>query len=93
MTIDWWILTAVFSAGMALGLLYFLGLWWTVRKLPTMKFPALWAIVSFVVRSGIALAGLYLVMAGRWENLLACMAGFTLIRLWLVHRLKPQPIP
>ena len=90
MTIDWWILTAVFSAGMALGLFYFAGLWWTVRKLPTMQSPALWTIVSFVVRSGIALAGLYLVMAGRWENLLACLAGFTLIRLWLVHRLKPQ---
>jgi F1F0 ATPase subunit 2 len=79
MTINWLILLSVFGAGVGLGAFYFLGLWWTVRRLPTVRVPALWTTVSFVVRSGIVLAGFYLVMAGRWENLLACLAGFTLM--------------
>jgi F1F0 ATPase subunit 2 len=92
MTIDWLMLIPAFGAGAALGAFYFLGLWWTIRRLPIVRVPALWTTVSFVVRSGIVLAGFYLVMAGRWENLLACLAGFTLIRLWLVRRLSPASV-
>jgi F1F0 ATPase subunit 2 len=89
MTIDWLMLLSVFGAGAGLGAIYFLGLWWTVRWLTVVRAPALWTLVSFLLRSGVVLAGFYLVMAGRWQNLLACLAGFTLIRLWLVRRLKP----
>lgn len=96
MSINLVLLLSVFGAGAGLGTFYFLGLWWTVRKLPTARTPALWTVISFVVRSGVVLAGFYGVMAGRWENIMACLAGFILIRLWLVRRLKPaqsvQPI-
>ncbi|MGD9300815.1 MAG: ATP synthase subunit I [Desulfobacterales bacterium] len=92
MTINWLILLSVFGAGVGLGAFYFLGLWWTVRRLPTVRVPALWTVVSFVVRSVVALGGFYLVMAGGWQNLLACLAGFTLIRLWLVRRLSPASV-
>jgi F1F0 ATPase subunit 2 len=89
MNIDWLLLIPAFGAGVALGVFYFLGLWWTIRRLSIVRGPALWALASFLLRSGIVLAGFYLVMAGRWQNLLACLAGFTLMRLWLVRRLKP----
>jgi F1F0 ATPase subunit 2 len=81
-----------FCAGLAIGALYFLGLWWTVRRLPALKAPALWVLVSFLLRSAVAVAGFYFVMQGRWQNLLICVAGFTLMRLWLVRRITPAAV-
>jgi F1F0 ATPase subunit 2 len=81
-----------FTSGLVLGAFYFLGLWWTIRRLSTVRAPALWALASFLLRAGIVLAGFYLVMAGRWQNLLVCLAGFTLMRLWLVRRLSPASV-
>jgi len=81
-----------FTAGLAIGGLYFLGLWWTVCRLPALKAPALWMCASFAVRSAMALAGFYVVMQGRWENLLMGLAGFTLMRLWLVRKITPAAV-
>lgn len=80
-------------AGVGLGLLYFGGLWWTVRKLPTASSPALLILASLAIRTGLAILGFYLVMAGRWERLLACLAGFLLVRTLLVNRLGPHVPP
>jgi len=92
MTINLYMLLPVFAGGLGLGAFYFLGLWWTVRRLPDVRMPALWTFVSFLVRSATALAGFYVLMQGRWEYLLICVAGFTLMRLALVRRLKPAPL-
>jgi F1F0 ATPase subunit 2 len=75
--------------GMGIGAFYFIGLWWTVRRLPAVRIPALWTFGSFMVRTAACITVFYLAMQGRWENLLMCLAGFTLARLWLVRRLKP----
>jgi F1F0 ATPase subunit 2 len=75
--------------GLGIGAFYFFGLWWTVRRLPAMRTPALWTFGSFMVRTAVCVVVFYLTMQGRWENLLICLAGFTLARLWLVRRLKP----
>lgn len=81
-----------FACGLILGGFYFFGLWWTIRNLTRLRAPALVIVVSFLVRSGIVMAGFYIVMADRWENLLMALAGFTLMRLWLVRRLQPAPL-
>jgi F1F0 ATPase subunit 2 len=47
------------------------------------------SLVSLMIRLGVTLAGFYLVMAGRWERLLACLVGFLLMRTVLVRRLGP----
>ena len=75
--------------GLSIGAFYFFGLWWTVCRLPAVRTPALWTFASFVLRMAVCITVFYLTMQGRWENLLMCLAGFTLARLWLVHRLKP----
>jgi F1F0 ATPase subunit 2 len=36
--------------GFALGLFFFGGLWATLRRLPTVRHPAVWALASFVLR-------------------------------------------
>ncbi len=79
-----WIIGAV-ATGFALGAIYFGGLWLTVRGVPTMQQPALWFLVSFVLRMSVVLAGFYFVMGGRWERLVACMVGFLLVRMLLIR--------
>ncbi|AGL03412.1 F1/F0 ATPase, subunit 2 [Desulfoscipio gibsoniae DSM 7213] len=79
----------IFAVGLGLGLFYFGGLWLTVRRLPVARRPGLLAAGSFVVRTGGCLWGFYLVMAGQWECILACLAGFVTARLILVRQLRP----
>jgi F1F0 ATPase subunit 2 len=80
-------------AGIAVGLFYFGGLWLTVQRLPQTRHPAVLSLVSLFIRLGLTLAVFYLVMAGRWERLLACLAGFLLMRLVLLRRWRPTPQP
>lgn len=72
--------------GMALGAIAFGGLWWTVRRLPTAKSPALLTVSSLIARLGISVLGFYLIGAGSWERLLACLAGYLVVRQILIRR-------
>jgi F1F0 ATPase subunit 2 len=73
-------------AGVLLGFIFFGGLWWTVRRGVSAKQPALWFVVSLLLRLTIVLAGLYLVARSHWPRLLFCLLGFVIARL-LVLRL------
>ena len=66
--------------GGLLGAIFFGGLWWTVRKGFSSKQPALWFFGSLLLRTSIALAGIYLVGRGHWERLLVCLLGFVMAR-------------
>lgn len=83
------ILVLACAAGMGLGLFYFGGLWLTVRRLPDSGGPAL-VLGSFVGRTALTLLGFYFVMDGRWERMLACLAGFIIARQVLISRLRPD---
>jgi F1F0 ATPase subunit 2 len=72
-------------AGLVLGLLYFGGLWLTVRRIACSKRPALLMFGSFAVRLLVTLFGFYFVMDGRWERLLACLSGFLVMRFVLTR--------
>ncbi|MEO7851803.1 MAG: ATP synthase subunit I [Rubrivivax sp.] len=78
------------SAGGLLGLLFFGGLWWTVRRAFTSSRPALWVAGSFLLRMGVTAAGFVVVSAGQWQRLLVCMLGFWTAR-WLVQRRFGRP--
>lgn len=67
-------------AGLALGAIFFGGLWWTVQKGVCAQQPALWFAASMVARTGIALAGLYFAAGGDWHRLLLCVLGFSIAR-------------
>lgn len=68
-------------AGAALGVFFFGGLWWTIRKAVTSPQPALWFLGSLVLRIGVVLAGFYFVSGGALKPLLACLLGFFIVRL------------
>ena len=65
-----------FIAGLFLGMLYFLGLWLTVKKAVTASIPAIWFSGSFLLRTGILLAGFYYISHGSPQSLLLCTIGF-----------------
>lgn len=81
--------------GVGLGLLFFGGLWLTMRWLPTTRWPLLLTLGSLLGRMLVTLGGFYLVMAGRWERLVACLCGFVagriLVQVWT--RLPPPDQP
>ncbi|MFO1371890.1 MAG: ATP synthase subunit I [Candidatus Competibacteraceae bacterium] len=45
--------------GAALGLLYYAGLWFTLRRLPEQAYPALWVFGSFTLRLAAGMHGFY----------------------------------
>ncbi len=84
-------LVLMFAAGMALGALYFVGLWQTVKRLPQAEGRGLLLLVSLVVRLSVLLAVFYfLLQDGRWERLAAALIGFVVMRKILTVRLGPQ---
>ena len=78
-----------FTAGLGIGAFYFMGLWWTVERLPRVRQPAVWVLVSFFVRAGLSLMGFYVLLQGGWPLLPTALAGFIVIRVAAAHRLKP----
>lgn len=72
-------------AGMLLGVVYFGGLWWTVRKALVSPKPAQWFVVSLLLRLGLTLPGFYLVAGADWKRLLACLLGFIIARVIVIR--------
>jgi F1F0 ATPase subunit 2 len=77
-----------FTGGLALGTLFFGGLWITVKKTVVSKTPALLVISSFFFRVSITLAGFYFIGQGNWEKLVSCMVGFIVARFIVIHYTK-----
>ena len=67
-------------AGMALGTIFFGGLWWTVLRGVSSPRPALWFLGSGLLRMAIVVTGIYFVGGGQWKRLVVCLAGFILAR-------------
>ncbi|NLX19898.1 MAG: ATP synthase subunit I [Desulfobulbus sp.] len=80
-------------AGLGLGLFYFGGLWLTVQRLGRVHNPTLLFTLSFVVRTALAVTGMYLVMDGSWQRMLACLAGFIVVRQVMLSCLRPDRLP
>ena len=80
-------------AGLGLGLFYFGGLWLTVQRLGRTRNPTLLFAFSLLVRTALAVWGMYLVMGGSWQRMLACLAGFIIMRQLMISRLRPDRLP
>jgi len=72
--------------GMLLGAIFFGGLWWTVLKGVSARQPALWFSISLLLRTGITLAGFYMVSNADWKRLMVCLLGFIIAR-FIITRL------
>ena len=76
-------------AGVALGAMFFGGLWWTIRKAIASEKPALWFLGSLLLRMSVALAGFYFVSGGDLKRMLSCLLGFFMARLLVTRLTRP----
>ena len=84
-------LILAFMTGMALGAFFSLNLWSSVRRMTDEQTPWYFMYGSFMLRMLVVVLGFYLVMAGRWERLVAAFLGFVLVREIMVRRLGRKP--
>lgn len=71
-------------AGILLGVIFFGGLWWTVRAGLSTRRPELWFICSMLLRIGIVMTGFYFLLylsGDSWKILLAGLLGFAITRV------------
>jgi F1F0 ATPase subunit 2 len=80
-------------AGAGLGAIFFGGLWWTVRKGVSSTRPALWFLVSGLLRMSLTLSGFYFASGGQWKRLVACLVGFIIARLVVMWLTRPPGKP
>ena len=74
------LLVLSFFGGALLGAFYFNNLWNTVKKVTDEGKQGMFLLTGYFLRTGVVLAGFYLIMSGRWERVVAALAGFILIR-------------
>ena len=84
-------LSIAFLLGGTVGLFHFGGLWFTIRRMSRVRNPEVEFVLSFFLRTAISIAAFFFISDGRWENILAAMAGFLAVRLIMVHRIGPIP--
>lgn len=72
------------TGGLLLGVLYYGGLWLTVRMGLAGRRPALWFLASYLLRTGTVVAGMYVLSGGLWQRLLVCLLGFLSVRLLMI---------
>jgi len=86
-------LVTALATGVLLGVIFFGGLWWTIRKGLASAHAALWFFGSLLLRTSVVLAGFYLVASDSWRTLLACLVGFVTARLavtWITRLPRPS---
>ena len=80
------------AAGLCLGLWFYGGLLWTARRLPDSGHPVLLATASFLFRAATVAAGMMWLAHRHWTMALCALAGFVIVRIWMV-RLVTAPRP
>jgi F1F0 ATPase subunit 2 len=80
----------ILLAGFALGIVFYGGLWLTVRALPKSRHALLIALASFWGRTGLVVAGLLLAMDASWQRALICLLGFAIARIVLARWVPPH---
>jgi F1F0 ATPase subunit 2 len=83
---DFFSLIPVVVAGLIVGLVYFAGLWLTVRELTQTQRPMLLTLGSFAGRLSLMLVVLYLVTDGYWVKIALFLLVFFLMRTFFLQR-------
>ncbi|MBN2780241.1 MAG: ATP synthase subunit I [Alphaproteobacteria bacterium] len=79
-----------FLIGIALGMGYMEGLFWTIRYLNRFQRPMRFLAITTLIRFGIAGMVFYqLIQTGIWYSIFCALAGFLLVRtIWLWQEKK-----
>ena len=74
--------------GMGLGLLYFGGLWLTIKNMNQVRSPIVLTLGSFILRTGaVFLVLIYIARKGDWFNIFILLIGFIAARIFLSRKI------
>lgn len=79
------------AVGALLGVVFFGGLWLTVRNGIAARHPAVWFLLSLWLRVSIVLAGFYGIRGMGWPALLGCLLGFLGARTFATRMTRANP--
>lgn len=79
------LIVGALSCGMALGTVFFGGLWWTIRRGLVATNPAMWFGLSALLRMAVAVSGLYFCARLGLPSLIACLCGLLAARAAIKH--------
>lgn len=80
-----------FLIGLLLGGLYFGGLYLTTQRFNNAKSPALFMILSFVLRMGVLITGFYYLSKSGYKNILIGLLAVMLVRFLMLFNIKNHP--
>lgn len=75
-------------SGALLGVFYFGGLWWTVRKLISTQYPSSLFLLSVLFRTSFVVVGFYLILGDNWLRLIVGLLGFMLVRILATRHIR-----
>ena len=84
-----WIDMLAAAGGGVLGLLFFGGLWLTVRKSLDSKQPWLWFLSSMLLRSAATVSGFVFIAGNSPRRLIMSTAGFIAVKLVMIRLNRP----
>lgn len=83
-----------FIAGMLLGVVFYGGLWFTVKRGIVHNNPAILFLLSLLLRTSVTLVGFYFVSGGDASRLILCLVGFILVRIIITRATRlPKELP
>lgn len=82
------LLLLIFCWGILLGLFFYGGLRWTVRKSVNSSRPTLLFLSSLVFRSVLTVAGFFYIAGLDWRREVACALGFIFVRVTIVRKAR-----
>lgn len=88
-----WINLFAAAGGGLLGLLFFGGLWLTIRKSINSKQPWLWFLSSMIIRTTATVTGFVMIAGGSFVRLLCCTVGFFAVKLIMIRLNRPGEEP
>lgn len=78
-------LIIVFLGGFAVGLFFFGGLWYSVKRAVVSTKPLLWTFGSFFARMSVTVLVFYYLGAEDWRRFLALLVGFMAARFAVIY--------
>lgn len=78
---DFILYTLMLFSGAALGIIFFGGLWLTIRYAMKAKYAELWFLLSLLLRTAIVVGGFYYVTSAKFYPLLVGLGGFVISRI------------
>ena len=81
-----------FIGGILLGIIFFGGLYWSIKQLSKAKYPAILMSISALVRMGVLIVGIYLLSDNNIKNILSILLGVILVKIVMIFTVQKNSV-